>query len=153
MSVNDVSRNSEGLVTTKLANLDSTLKVDTGTQAHLLSHFMVLKLDKKVTTRPSAMVLVGYDDGIVKQFELVIFPLRIFEIEKPTDFFVIKNGEQALLGLNTGEGFGLISRAQCLQVQEHTGSRIVSEFPQLFSCVGCVKETRSLRLEEGSTSV
>ncbi|XP_049269025.1 protein O-mannosyl-transferase Tmtc3 [Rhipicephalus sanguineus] len=153
VSVNDVSRNSEWVIATKLANHDTKLKVDTGAQANLLPHSLVLKLGKTATTRPSATVLTGHDGGVIKHFGVVTLPLRIGEIEEPTDFFVVKKGKQALLGLDTCERFGLISRAQCLQVQGHLESRIVSEFPQLFSGLGCLKETCSLRLEEGATPV
>ena len=146
VSVNDVSRSSEWVVSTKLANHDAKLKVDTGAQANLLPHSLVLKLGKTATTRPSATVLTGYDGGVIKHFGVVTLPLRIGEIEEPTDFFVVKKGKQALLGLDTCERFRLISRAQCLQVQGHLESRIVSEFPQLFSGLECLKETCSHRV-------
>ncbi|KAH7956463.1 hypothetical protein HPB52_009977 [Rhipicephalus sanguineus] len=99
VSVNDVSRNSEWVIATKLANHDTKLK-----------------LSKTATTRPSATVLTGYEGGVIKHFGVVTLPLRIGEIEEPTDFFVVKKGKQALLGLDTCERLGLISRAQCLQV-------------------------------------
>ncbi|XP_049269009.1 uncharacterized protein LOC119382232 [Rhipicephalus sanguineus] len=152
VSVNDVSRNSEWVIATKLANHDTKLKVDTGAQANLLPHSLVLKLGKTATTRPSATVLTGYDGGVIKHFGVVTLPLRIGEIEERTDFFVVKKGKQALLGLETCERFGLISRAQCLQVQGHLESRIVSDFHSCFQVWGC-KETCSLRVEEGATPV
>lgn len=125
-----------------------SLKVDTGSQANLLPYSLYRKLSKNASVRPSPATLRSYTGGIIKHIGLVTLQLKMNGTTAPVDFFVVKNGHQALLGLETSEKLGLVSRVDSVKEED-----IVSQFPDVFSGTGCLGRPYHLTLREGAQPI
>ncbi|XP_077545336.1 uncharacterized protein LOC144158354 isoform X2 [Haemaphysalis longicornis] len=125
-----------------------SLKVDTGSQANLLPYSLYRKLSKNASVRPSPATLRSYTGGIIKHIGLVTLQLKMNGTTAPVDFFVVKNGHQALLGLETSEKLSLVSRVDSVKEED-----IVSQFPDVFSGTGFLGRPYHLTLREGAQPI
>lgn len=61
---------------------------------------------------------------------------------------MVKRGKQALLGLNAAERFGLISRVHDVSTRTGTNTDWVTEFPELFYGLGCIRRPYTLAMKD-----
>lgn len=114
------------------------LKVDTGAQANLLPYSMYRKLQPSSRLRATNSVLRTYDGGIIKHIGIVTMKLALSTNTADIDFFVVKTGRQALLGLQGSDLLGLFS-GSVNAVSKNTSGQVVKQFQEVFSGTGCLQ--------------
>lgn len=120
------------------------LKVDTGSQANLIPFSVFRKVGQTSSLRPSGSTLRNYDGGVIKHLGIATLRLRLHGMERSEIFFVVKNGRQAILGLQASEMFGLVTRVGSVGIERS----VPQEFASVFSGTGCVSRRYHMVLQE-----
>lgn len=147
-----VGRKADWIVNAKVADQAVALKVDTGSHANLLPYSVYRRCGKRASLKPSSSVLRSYNGDVIKH--IGVATLRVLLNSRPgdVDFFIVKKGNQAILGLLASEALGLVSRSADV-VSTCTTDEIVKEFHQLFQGTGCVARQYRMVLREDATPV
>ncbi|XP_037526512.1 uncharacterized protein LOC119403675 [Rhipicephalus sanguineus] len=128
------------------------LKVDTGVQANLLPRGVFDALGTKCQPQPARAVLRSYGGDEIMHMGKVCLPVQIGEDTKIVEFFVVKKGRQAILGLHACEQFGLVNRIRAVN-KDDLSECIRREYPKLFTGIGLLKREYSMALQDGARPV
>lgn len=155
VQIGNVSRGQDWTVSCHLAGHATEMKVDTGAQANVLpySYFRRMRIQSRL--QPSSTVLTSYEGSKILHLGTITLPLRIGEKQHDVQFFVVKKGKQALLGLESSERFGLIARVHDVASSAaSTGDTdFVAEFPELFKGLGCIRKPYSLAMKDDAAPI
>ncbi|XP_065289918.1 uncharacterized protein [Dermacentor albipictus] len=99
------------IVNAKVAGQDAFLKVDTGSQANLLPYSVYRKCKGMQSLKPSSSILRSYSGDAISHFGVASLPVTIKNRAGSFDFFIVKKGHQAILGLSASEALGLVARS------------------------------------------
>ncbi|KAL3198119.1 hypothetical protein MRX96_014553 [Rhipicephalus microplus] len=148
VQIRNVSKNQDWTVAGDLAGHPTELKVDTGAQANILPYSYFRRMRLPTMVRPSTTVLTNYEGSKIHHLGVISLPLRLGEQQENISFFVVKRGKQVLLGLNAAERFGLISRVHDVSSRSDVSTDWVTEFPELFHGLGCIRRPYSLAMKD-----
>ncbi|XP_049515907.1 uncharacterized protein K02A2.6-like, partial [Dermacentor silvarum] len=152
ISANRVNHLQDWVVQAQVANKVVELKVDTGAQANLLPYCMYQRLQPRMRMKPSSSVLRAYDGGIIKHLGIVTTKATIGDKSADIDFFVVKKGRQAILGLHASEALGLFQRSVSA-VTACNREQVLREFPEVFTGTGRLQRPYTMVLREDSVPV
>nr|XP_037285080.1 uncharacterized protein LOC119178014 [Rhipicephalus microplus] len=152
VSVDAILQQKDWIVQAHVGHHVLHLKVDTGAQANLLPYSVYKKLQLRSRLRASNSVLRTYDGGIVKHLGIVTVKLALSTKATDIDFFVVKKGRQALLGLQASELLGLFSRSVNV-VSTTTSEQVVKQFQEVFSGTGCLQRQYRMVLRDDAVPV
>ncbi|XP_070389758.1 uncharacterized protein [Dermacentor albipictus] len=147
-----VRSSTDWIVNAKVAGQDAFLKVDTGSQANLLPYSVYRKCKGMQSLKPSSSILRSYSGNAISHFGVASLPVTIKNQAGSFDFFIVKKGHQAILGLSASEALGLVARSVDA-VNASAADEILQEFPQLFQGTGCVARQYRMVLRTGSIPV
>lgn len=143
-----VRSSTDWILNAKVAGQNAFLKVDTGSQANLLPYSVFQKCKGVQSLKPSSSILRSYSGDAIKHFGVATLPVTIKDQAGSFDFFIVKKGNQAILGLGASEALGLVTRSVDA-VNASTADEILQEFPQLFQGTGCVAHQYRMVLRTG----
>lgn len=152
ISVNKINSGRDWTVEARVNNASVQLKVDTGSEANLLPFGPYKKMHPKPPLQSSSAVLRSYGGGLIKHLGVIRAEVEICSRKTIMDFFIVRNGRQAILGLQACEQAGLLSR-RVHSVSENSSQKVVKDFPHLFSGTGCVQRRYRMVLREGAKPV
>ncbi|XP_049275515.1 uncharacterized protein LOC119372299 isoform X3 [Rhipicephalus sanguineus] len=132
-------------------NVSVELKVDTGSQANLLPVGIYNKMHPSPEMKQSSVVLHSYGGDTIKHLGVVCTEVTLGDRAIPLDFFVVRKGRQAILGLQATERLGLLSRVH--SVSKDGCEEIVKDFRHLFTGTGCVKKVYHMVLQDNTVPV
>lgn len=84
------------------------MKVDTSRKANLIPLSLFERISKTTALRKSARGLSAYSRSIIKHLGVASAALEINGTKKDTSFFIVRKGQQAIVGLSTYGEFGII---------------------------------------------
>lgn len=110
ISVNKINRGRDWTVEARVNNASVQLKVDTRSEANLLPFGPYKKMHPKPLLQPSSTVLHLYGGGLIKHLGVIRVEVEIDSRKTIMDFFIVRNGHQAILSLQACEQAELLSR-------------------------------------------
>ncbi|XP_077517721.1 uncharacterized protein LOC144128270 [Amblyomma americanum] len=140
-------------VATRISGREVRLKVDTGAQANLLPRGLFEALGTKQQPEPARAVLRSYGGNEIVHMGKVCLPVRIGADTRLVEFFVVKKGRQAILGLQACEQFGLVNRIRAVKKDEALSECVRRQYPKLFMGIGKLKREYSMTLQDGARPV
>ncbi|XP_049270538.1 uncharacterized protein LOC125758032 [Rhipicephalus sanguineus] len=138
-------------VEAQVENVPVDLKVDTGAQANLLPWGCYLKMRPKPPLKPSSAVLRSYGGSAIQHVGVIRTEVTLNDTTSVLDFFVVRKGRQAILGLQACQLMGLVPRVYSVSKSSQEG--IVDEFRHLFTGTGCVQRVYKMVLRDGAVPV
>ncbi|XP_070382510.1 uncharacterized protein [Dermacentor albipictus] len=157
VTVSSIDARADWVVHVKVADQMVNFKVDTGSQANLLPYSIYRRCKTAADLKPSSSVLRSYSGGVIRHFGMARLPVTVNGRSKDVNFYVVKKGNQAILGLLACESLGLVSRAvDAVKEGSNTagGSEdVLTEFRQLFQGTGCVSRQYKMVLRKDATPV
>ncbi|XP_077528612.1 uncharacterized protein LOC144141006 [Haemaphysalis longicornis] len=139
------------MVEAEVAGKKVSLKVDTGSQASLLPFSVYRKLRAAEQLTATSSVLRAYNGGVIAHFGAMSQKVTIGNASTTVRFFVVKNGRQAILGLDASESLGLFQRTVAsIGASEYVP---VKNFKHLFQVLGCLKQPYSIVLQPTAVPV
>lgn len=136
------------------ANVDGEqvfLKIDTGSQANLLPFSIYKNIKPRSLLRQSTSTLRSYSGSTIKHVSVISEQVVIGGQSCKLNFFVVKKGHQALLGLNATEQLGLITRN--VDTVTSSSEKLLQEYSEFFQGTGCVQRQYKMVLKKGSVPV
>ncbi|XP_077508845.1 uncharacterized protein LOC144120357 [Amblyomma americanum] len=132
-------------------------KVDTGSQANLLPYSVYRQCKTEADLKPRSAVLRSYSGGVIRHFSVARIRMTVNSRCKDINFYVVKKGNQAILGLLACESRGLVSRTVDAVKEGSTtagnSEDILTEFRQLFQGTGRVSRQYKTLLRKDATPV
>lgn len=141
------------MVTAKIGSHEARLKVDTGAQANLLPLSMYKRLRLSTPLEPSSTTLRSYGGATLEHMGKVCLDVQIHGQRGRLNFFIMKKGRQALLGLEACEKFGLVNRVDSIENKSDLVQQLTSEFPGLFKGLGKTKTEYRMVLKDDAQPV
>lgn len=145
--------NRDWTITTTIEGKQVELKVDTGAQANLLPRTLFMKIKQKQRPQPTTATLHSYGGGIIQHLGKVRLSVSVGRKQGFLDFFIVKKGRQAIMGLKACEHFGLVNRVNTVEHENQQRQQVEREFPGLFRGLGCTKRAYKMVLRDNSTPV
>ncbi|XP_040355270.2 uncharacterized protein LOC121045893, partial [Ixodes scapularis] len=152
LKIDSVGNHADWIIHAKVADQPVVLKVDTGSQANLLPYSIYRRCTEKANLKPSASVLRSYSGDAIKHIGVATLRVVIYNRSGDIEFFIVKKGSQALLGLLASEALGLVSRSVSV-VNTSNIEKIVTEFRPLFQGTGCLARQYRMVLRDDATPV
>ncbi|XP_077550596.1 uncharacterized protein LOC144163726 [Haemaphysalis longicornis] len=117
--------------------------------AYVPKVYRKLRAAEQLTATSS--VLQAYNGGVIAHFGATSQKVTIGNASTTVRFFVVKNGRQALLGLDASEALGLFQRTVAsIGASEYVP---VKNFKHLFQGLGCMKQPYSIVLQPTAVPV
>lgn len=138
-------------VRAQIKNLPVNLKVDTGAQANLLPLSCYLKMRPQPPLNPSSAVLRSYGGGAIQHVGVIRTEVTLNDSTSVLDFFIVRKGRQAILGLQACQLMRLVPRVYSVSKSNH--ECIFDEFRHLFTGTGCVQRAYKMVLRDGAIPV
>nr|XP_037285998.1 uncharacterized protein LOC119179019 [Rhipicephalus microplus] len=148
----NVGSKADWLINATMASKQVSLKVDTGSQANLLPQSVFQSLKSKSRLRESSSVLRLYSGDAIKHIGFTTLQVVANSHTGYFDFFIVKKSTQAILGLSASEALGLVSRTVDV-VNTRSTIQAMTEFPELFQGIGCLKRQYHMVLRGDATPV
>ncbi|XP_042147420.1 uncharacterized protein LOC121836559 [Ixodes scapularis] len=145
--------NRDWTVNTTIEGKQVELKVDTGAQANLLPRTLFMKIKQKQRPQHTTATLHSYGGGIIQHLGKVRLSVSVGRKQGFIDFFIVKKGRQAIMGLKACEHFGLVNRVNTVEHENQQRQQVEREFPGLFRGLGCTKRAYKMVLRDNSTPV
>ncbi|XP_077545271.1 uncharacterized protein LOC144158324 [Haemaphysalis longicornis] len=156
VSVCGIQKAKDWVVNAYVAEQEVALKVDTGSQANLLPLSVYKRFRTKPPLKPSCSVLRSYSGNVIKQCGVTTQVVKLGSRRCVAHFFVVKRS-QAILGLQTAELLGLVSRTvdsvAANDAAYGNSATVVQEFAHLFEGTGCVQREYRMVLRDDSVPV
>ncbi|XP_077516818.1 uncharacterized protein LOC144127784 [Amblyomma americanum] len=121
--------------------------------ANLLPRGLFEALGTKQQPEPARAVLRSYGGNEIVHMGKVCLPVRIGADTRLVEFFVVKKGRQAILGLQACEQFGLVNRIRAVKKDEALSECVRRQYPKLFTGIGKLKREYSMTLQDGARPV
>lgn len=147
-----MGRQRDWIVKTGISGVQVALKVDTGSQANLLPLSVYKKMQPKPPLKHSRSILRSYSGCEIKHVGVISVEVTIGDQCSVQDFFIVKKGRQALLGLQGSERLGLLARNVDL-VATNSSEELVQEFNDIFKGTGCVQRQYKMKLRDDAIPV
>lgn len=142
VNVCGIQKAKDWVVNAYLPEQDVALKVDTSSQANVLSLSVHKRFRTQATLKPSFSVVSSYSGNVIKHYGVTTQAVKLGSSRCVTHFFVVKRS-QAILVLQTAKLLGLVSRSvDSVAAHDAThcsSATVVQEFPHLFEVTGCVQ--------------
>ncbi|XP_037565227.2 uncharacterized protein K02A2.6-like [Dermacentor silvarum] len=140
------------LVEAEVKGKKLSFKVDTGSQASLLPFSAYRKMRAAGPLTAATSVLRAYNGGVITHFGTTSQEVTVGNTSATVQFFVVKHGSQAILGLEASEALGLFQRTVAT-VSASTDYEAVTHFQHLFQGLGCLKQPYSMVLQPTAVPV
>lgn len=111
LNVSNVKQPRDWMVPVQVSNTQVFLKVDTGAQANLMPYGTCQRLRPKAQLKASNSVLHSYDGAVINHLGIATLKTTIGDQVADRDFFIVKKGRQAILGLHANERLGLFKQS------------------------------------------
>ncbi|XP_075733513.1 uncharacterized protein LOC142775690 isoform X1 [Rhipicephalus microplus] len=151
VSTRGVTSQRDWTVRMTVNNVSVELKVDTGSQANLLPVRIYNRMHPSPEMKQSSVVLHSYGGDTIKHLGVIRTEATLGDQAIPLDFFVVRKGRQAILGLQASERLGLLSRVH--SVSKDGREELVKDFRHLFTGTGCVKKVYHMVLQDNTVPV
>ncbi|XP_049276146.1 uncharacterized protein LOC125760308 [Rhipicephalus sanguineus] len=151
-----IKSNRDWLVITRILGRDVKLKVDTGAQANLIPLGIFETLKSRQPLLPTKAILHSYEGNEIKHLGKVRLVVQLGSQSHPVEFFVVKKGRQAILGLEACEQFGLVSVDHVVhdvRSESNLSKRIQMEFKDLFTGTGKLQRVYRATLKDDARAV
>ncbi|XP_077528017.1 uncharacterized protein LOC144139592 [Haemaphysalis longicornis] len=136
----------------KVYGCEIELKVDTGSQANLIPLSVFKRMSTTAALQKSNAVLTAYNGSVIKHLGVATTALEINGARKETNFFIVKKGRQAIVGLSTCREIGLIP-ATVDTIGRSGAEAPETEFAHLFRGTGCVRRKYKMVLRPDAVPV
>lgn len=147
--VDSVRTERDWIVNADVGGQQVRLKVDTGSQANLLPFPVYKSIKLRPPLKHSSSTLRSYSGCTIKHLGVISQQVAIGRQRCELNFFVVKKGRQALLGLHGAEQLGLVTR-NVDSVTTNSSEKLLQEYSDVFQGTGCVQRQYKMVLKEGS---
>lgn len=106
----DKGRSKDWKVEQQVAGRNITVKIDTESQTSLLPFSVYLKIPEAEKLTPTSAVPRAYIGGVITHFTTTTQKVTVGNSSATVKVFVVKNGLEAILGLDACEGLELVQR-------------------------------------------
>lgn len=139
----------------KVENLFVNFRLDTGADANVLPETIfrqiVAKSDKFIKLFKHVSLLKAYNESSIKTLGQVFLNINIRNIDVVIKFVVVAGDLSPILGIETCEKLGLISRNSVNGIQlKLCKERIIDNFSDVFEGIGCFPGTVSIKVKDGT---
>lgn len=140
LKIDSVGNHADWIIHAEVADQPVVLKVDTGSQANLLSYSIYRRCRDKANLKPSGSVLRSYSGDAIKHIGVATLQVVMDNRSGDIDFFI------------ASEALGLVSRSVSVVNTSNT-EKIVTEFHPLFQGTGCLARQYRMVLRNDATPV
>ncbi|XP_049511281.1 uncharacterized protein LOC125939845 [Dermacentor silvarum] len=149
LNVSNGKHQRDWMVPAQVGSTPVYLKVDTGAQANLLPYGTYQRLRPKAQLKASNSVLRSYVGEVIKHLGIATLKTTIGDQVENVDFFIVKKGRQAILGLHASELLGLFTRSVNV-VTTNSSEQLAQAYRDVFQGTGCVKREYRMVLRKGA---
>lgn len=152
--VSNINKTNSWFATLKINNKNISFKMDTGADVNILpaTQFQQLHLSKSLI-KPAHSILKSYTGDTLSTLGTCFLQCYRNSVSHAIRFFVVNNNAQPILGLQTCVALNLIQKIESLEknsvnLTQNGLEGLLEKYSQLFSGIGCLKQTHHITLRE-----